>query len=103
MNETIEINGVTYSRDEINEVINKFKDAVVTVANVLNKIKDVIISVVQKAIEYFKYIASIIHLVPGFRRLVKMDQLKQYEEMSVDKSNNWRRIHGLKVKRRYGE
>ncbi|WP_337020030.1 hypothetical protein [Oceanobacillus massiliensis] len=71
------------------------------VKKVWNQIKEIVSNVVNAVIEIAtQWIDYINNYTPvGYKRYLKMDQLKQSERISVGKSNNWRKIHGLSVRR----
>jgi hypothetical protein len=102
MENTIEINGRLYTRDEVERAANIIKTAyrrfVEVVQTVWRSVLSCIHTVARRWNDYVKQDGQPI----GYKRLLKMDQIKSYEEMSVGKSNNWRKVHGLSLIRMGG-
>lgn len=95
MENTIEYKGEEYTEEEIKEVV----------LIIWNQIKEALEPVVKAIINAVKYFVSLLATgngMVGYKRLFKMDKLKEYEEMSEGKSNNWRKAHGLSVRRKLG-
>lgn len=95
--ETVVINGNEYTKDEVVEMVSEFASKIV---EVWNSLKDIIVNAIANIAEQLESYANYLTYQPGYRRIVKMDELKRYEEMSAGKSNNWRKIHGLHLIRR---
>lgn len=96
MENIIEINGREYTEDEIREkveyVVEMFKKA-------WNKIVDMVEKLVKAIARiYVEYVFN--HTPVGLKRYFKIDKLKYYQSISKGKSNNWRKSHGLPLKRR---
>ncbi|UOQ47758.1 hypothetical protein MUN88_17140 [Gracilibacillus caseinilyticus] len=94
--ETIDINGQTYTKKEIEEMVYQ------TVKDIWNQIKSLFQQVAEycvNAIKSFIEYVSNINFV-GIKRELKRDELEYYESISDGKSNNWRKLHGLHIKRK---
>lgn len=94
MENTIEYKGKEYTEEEIREIVIR----------VWNRIKEALEPIVKAVVNAVKYFASLLVTgkgIVGCKRLVKMDNLKEYEEMSAGRSNNWRKIHGLSLRRKF--
>lgn len=95
MDDVIVYKGKEYTREEVEEVIEMAK-----------QMWDHIKSIAEEVMEYAKEIITnfINHIRKnppvGLKRLIKKEQLLTYEKESIGKSNNWRKIHGLHLRRR---
>jgi hypothetical protein len=47
---------------------------------------------IKKAV---RYVYGLLQKLPGYKRKVKIKQLQYYQSISLGKTNNWRRNHGL--------
>ncbi|WP_106494902.1 hypothetical protein [Lentibacillus sp. Marseille-P4043] len=99
MDNTITVQGRTYNAQEAHD---KLKELAKVINKVFNNIKDFVSRVVRyvykKAKSYVEYIRD--HAPVGYKRCLKMDKLREYERMSIGKSNNWCKQHGLHVRRK---
>ncbi|WP_117161450.1 hypothetical protein [Paraliobacillus sp. X-1268] len=99
MDNIIEINGKEYTEDELREEVEHF---VVVVKKAWDTIvtffENAIETIWEMAMEYVEYLVN--HTPVGYKRYFKMDKLKYYESISIGKSNNWRKAHGLSLKRK---
>ncbi|MCM3444367.1 hypothetical protein [Metabacillus halosaccharovorans] len=90
MENTVVYNGVEYTEDEIKELfIGKLKE-----------VWEFVKSVVRDAAEYLAWVAEHIDQIPGYKRLYKQEYLDTCEALSEGKSNNWRKVHGLHLRRK---
>lgn len=86
--EIIVLDGKAYTKEDILELYDK----------VWNAIKKIVEEIVEDFIENWNYIKK--HFLVGCKRNLKIEQLEYYQSISKGKSNNWRKSHGLPLKRR---
>lgn len=92
MENTYEINGKTYTKQEIQKIIDKL----IEFAKKVEKAIDSFVAFVTKTIE--NIIGFIANLVETCEETA--NQKMKYHLMSEGKSNNWRKIHGLSLRRK---
>lgn len=63
-------------------------------------IKSFIRKIIESVKILFKRLVQTLKSTPGLKRLIKRQQLEYYESISGDKSNNWRKVHGLPLRRK---
>lgn len=86
----IVINGKEYTEEEFQEaksaIINAWNKIIKTVSDVIQKVWRALTDVIKNIID---------NAPVGYKRIFNSGKLQYYESISADKSNNWRKAHGL--------
>lgn len=97
--------------NKINECFNKLAEFMNTVWDKVNELVNPVLSAlkemihkVKEAIKQFilatEEMVRVILRLPGYKRMANRERFEYYESISEGKSNNWRKAHGLVLRRR---
>jgi hypothetical protein len=86
MENTIEFNGKTYTREEVQEAIS----------NLATAFRRAIHAIARGIKSFGVFLYTVFSKVKQYRKQSRIDK---FEKMSEGKSNNWRKIHGLALRR----
>lgn len=89
--ETITYKGKEYTKEEAIELAKEIMAKIIEgVLSVYDTIKKIVINIA---------IILVNNPPVGFKRYLKSKQMEHFESISQGKSNNWRKVHGLALKR----
>ncbi|WP_273129992.1 hypothetical protein [Bacillus weihaiensis] len=91
-------NGVEYTVDDIRDLVSR---AVDVARKVWNRIVDTLQNFAVNLGKYLVELSKFLGEQPGYKRLYKQEYLDMCESMSEGKSNNWRKAHGLHLRRNF--